>query len=243
MKTTEKKFEAFKSEILRRAKAVNACAPEYKRALQSGSFRELMTVIKNNFHFACRQNVIDSELIELYKSEFSENGIFCNVDVSSGFLLASGTATVKAYGTANVEASGTATVEAYGTATVKAYGTATVKAYGTATVEASDSATVEAYGTATVKAYGTATVKAYGTATVKASGSATVKASGSATVKASGSATVEASDSAYVTSYCAIECKLSDNAIHRIRESNVIRYVSDSIKFEKVETHNCASVN
>ncbi len=70
-------------------------------------------------------------------------------------------------------------------------------------------------------------------ATVKAYGSATVEAYGSATVKAYDSATVEAWDNAYCTSYSTIECKLSDNAIYRVRSSNIVYYASDDIKFEK----------
>ena len=41
-------------------------------------------------------------------------------------------------------------------------------------------------------------------------------------------------DNAYISSYSIIECKLNENAIHRIRESNTIRYASDKMKFEKV---------
>lgn len=70
-------------------------------------------------------------------------------------------------------------------------------------------------------------------ATVRACDSATVKAYGSATVKAYGRATVEACDSAYCSSFFAIECKLSDNAIYRVRSTNTVYYASDDIKFVK----------
>ena len=150
----EKRFENFKSEILKRAKKANACRPEYGKACSSETFSELMQVIKDNFNFATQFRVIEPEIIEMYIDEFNANQIYCNMDVSSGFMLAYGSATVKAY----------------------------------------DSATVEAYGSATVEAYG----------------------------------------SVYVTSYWIMECKLYNNAIYRIREKNVIRYASDSVKFEKV---------
>jgi hypothetical protein len=165
-------FNEFKKEILRRAKEANACADEYRRAYRSNDYSELIQVIKDNFNFAVIRKVIDPSLIEAYKDEFNANQIYCNVDVTSGFLLA--------------------------------WGNATVKAWGNATVEASDNATVKAWG--------------------------------NATVKASVNATVEASDNAYTTSYCIIECKLSGDAIYRIRESNTIRYASDNIRFEKVKT-------
>ena len=102
-----------------------------------------------------------------------------------------------------------------------------------ATVKAFDSATVEACGNATVEACDSATVKAYGNATVKAFDSATVKAFDSATVKAYDSVTVEANGNAYCTSYSVIECKLSDNAIYRLRSTNTIYFASDEIKFNK----------
>ena len=73
-----------------------------------------------------------------------------------------------------------------------------------------------------------------GSATVKACGSATVKACGSATVKAWGSATVKAYGSAYCTSYLLIECKLSDNALYRVRSINTVYYANDNIKFQKL---------
>ena len=150
-------FNDFKNEILRRAKEADACSGEYRRAYQSNGYSELMQVIKDNFGFAVRYNVIDPSLIETYKDQFNANQIYCNVDAGSGFLFASDNATVRAWGNA--------------------------------TVEASDNATVEAWG------------------------------------------------NAYVTSYYVIECKLRDNAIYRIRESNTVRYVSDNINFEKVSAH------
>lgn len=150
-------FNDFKNEILKRAKEAGACSGEYRRAYQSNDYSELMQVIKDNFDFAVRRNVIGPSLIETYKDQFNANQIYCNVDASSGFLLASGDATVEAWGDATVRASGNATVEAWG--------------------------------------------------------------------------------DAYVTSYYVIECKLRDNAIYRIRESNTVRYVSDNINFEKVSAY------
>ena len=97
-----------------------------------------------------------------------------------------------------------------------------------------DNATVKACGNATVEAWGNATVEAYDNATVKTYGNATVKAYGNATVEAWGNATVEAWGNAYVSSYVIVECKLSGNAIYRIRRDNIIRFASDSLKFEKI---------
>ena len=56
----------------------------------------------------------------------------------------------------------------------------------------------------------------------------------SAMVKAYDSATVKAWGSAYCTSYLLIECKLSDNALYRVRSTNTVYYANDSIKFQKL---------
>ena len=79
-----------------------------------------------------------------------------------------------------------------------------------------------------------ATVQAWGSAKVEAWGSAKVWACGSATVQAWGSAKVRAWGNAYITSYSSIECSLSDKVIHRIRETNTIRFASDELKFERI---------
>lgn len=96
-----------------------------------------------------------------------------------------------------------------------------------------DNATVEAWGNAIVEACGNATVKARGNATVEACDNATVKACGNATVEACSNATVEACDNAYCTSHCIIECKLSNNAIYRVKSTNTVYYSSDNINFIK----------
>ena len=193
-----KDFETFKQEILRRAKKANACVPEYKKAYTAIDFASLIEIIKNNFYWACSKGVIDSNIIKDYEEEFNAEKVYCNVDTSEGYLLASGSATVRAYDRATVEAYDRATVEAYDRATVEASGSATVRASGSATVEASGSATVRAYGRATVEASGSATVEAYD------------------------SATVEAYDRAYIQSYLQIECQIKDNAIYRVVSTNEI---------------------
>ena len=148
-----KQFEEIKKEILERAHNARACTIQYKRAYQSENLETLCNVIKDNFWWCCRNNVLDGELIDKYKKIFSDNKIYHNVSIKSGFLLASGNSTV--------EASGNSTVKAYDNSTVEASGNSTVKASGNSTVEAYDNSTVQAYGNSTVKAFGNSTVKAY----------------------------------------------------------------------------------
>lgn len=146
-------FEEIKNEILERARKARACSGQYKRAYQSENIETLCDVIKDNFWWCCRNDVLDGELIDNYGEIFSENKIYHNVSVKNGFLLVSGNSTVKAYGNSTVEAYDRSTVEAYNNSTVKAYGNSTVNAYDRSTAEAYDNSTVEAYDNSTVEAY------------------------------------------------------------------------------------------
>ena len=145
-----KQFEEIKKEILERAHNARACTIQYKRAYQSENLETLCNVIKDNFWWCCRNNVLDGELIDKYKKIFSDNKIYHNVSIKSGFLLASGNSTV--------QASGNSTVKAYDNSTVQASGNSTVKAFGDSTVNAFGNSTVEAYGNSTVEASGNSTV-------------------------------------------------------------------------------------
>ena len=99
-----KQFEEIKKEILERAHNARACTIQYKRAYQSENLETLCNVIKDNFWWCCRNNVLDGELIDKYKKIFSDNKIYHDVSIKSGFLLASGNSTVKASGNSTVKA-------------------------------------------------------------------------------------------------------------------------------------------
>ena len=212
-----KQFEEIKKEILERAHNARACTIQYKRAYQSENLETLCHVIKDNFWWCCRNNVLDGELIDKYKKIFSDNKIYHNVSIKSGFLLASGNSTV----------------EASGNSTVKAYDNSTVKAYNNSTVEAYDNSTVKTYNNSTVEAYDNSTVKAYNNSTVEAYNNSTVEAYNNSTVEAYNNSTVEAYDNSYINCRSTIECVLKDNSIVRKWDTNTIQYVSDNLKFEK----------
>lgn len=153
--TDKETFEEIKREILRRAPVTHACKEQYRRANESETMAELCQVIKDNFWWACRHQVIDTALLTRYEQAFAENDIYVNVNVNTGYLLCD---------YATVWACGNATVWAYGNATVEACDNATVRSYDNATVHAYDNATVEAYGNSMVRARGNTTVEAYGNA-------------------------------------------------------------------------------
>ena len=154
------RFEELKTEVLRRAKTAYACTSEYTRAEDAATLTGLMSVIKDNFHFATGKGVICPSLIKEYENEFNANEIYRNTDVERGFLLC-------------------------------------------------DNATVVARGNATVVARGNAAVVAWGNASVVARGNS------------------------YVSSYTLLDCKLSDNAIYRVRRTNTLIFASEDIRFEK----------
>ena len=122
------------SEVLAIAKEGSACTSEYRRAAESTDMASLAEVLRDNFRWCCENDLLTADTITRWG--LRAHGITCNEDVSSGYCLASGSATVRAYGSATVRASGSATVEAYDSATVEAYDSATVIAYGSAYIHA-----------------------------------------------------------------------------------------------------------
>ena len=149
-----KRFKELKEEILRRAHEARACREEYGRAYKAETLDDLMQVVRDNFRWCTDNNIVDGALIDAYKEEFNAGKIWHNESsITEGFMLATGSASVKAYYSASVKAYDSASVEAYDSASVKAYYSASVKAY--------DSASVEAYGSASVEAYDSAYVYSF----------------------------------------------------------------------------------
>ena len=107
------RFEKFKDIILNKAKEESACKGQYQRALKSGTFEDLISIIKDNFQWSINHKIIDPILIKEYKQEFNGNGIWCNENICNGFLLATGNAIVRATGNATVEAYGNAYIYSY----------------------------------------------------------------------------------------------------------------------------------
>ena len=207
-------FKQIKEEILRRAKSASACAGQYKRALEAQSLEELAQVIKDNFDWFVYDRVLDTKIIGEYREEFASVGIYANESCNDGYVVID----------SEVEnISGNAIAILHGNATVnRVCGNATVnRVYDNATVnEVYDNATVnEVYCNATVnEVCGNATVN-------RVCGNATVnRVCGNATVnEVYDNATVNmVYDNAYISVYSYIECKISGNAIMRVRSENKI---------------------
>ena len=204
------RFEQFKKELLARAKAADACAVQYSRALHAETADALLAVVRDNFNWAVRNDVLTGEFIDAWKDEFAAGRIWHNCDVENGFLLATEGRFV-ARGNSSVEAWGNSSVEARGNSSVEAWGNSSVVARGNSSVEARDNSSVVAWGNSSVEAWDNSSVEAWGNSSVVAWGNS------------------------YTTSYNVIECKLNEHAIHRIRKTNTIRYADKDMKFELVE--------
>ena len=126
------------SEVLAIAKERSACTSEYRRAAESTDMASLAAVLRDNFHWCCKNGLLTPDTITRWR--LRDHGIACNEDVSSGYCLASDNATVIASDNATVRVSGSATVEAYGSATVRACDSATVIAYDSAYIYAPNGA-------------------------------------------------------------------------------------------------------
>ena len=120
-------FEEIKQEILERAHKANACKEQYGRAYKSKCIEELCEVIKDNFHWCCINSVLDGELIDKFKDTFSENKIYHNVSVNTGYLYASGSATVEAYDSAYINCHSTIECVLLNKAIVRRWDTNTIQ--------------------------------------------------------------------------------------------------------------------
>jgi len=136
-------FQEFKTEILKRAKAKDACTDEYKKAYKSESFSELFTAIAANSNWCCRNTVIDVALLNQVGLKIChENNFWVNESSNKGFLIAD---------SATVRASGSATVRAWGSATVEAWDSAYIDSRNSIEHKISDKVILRYYNTNIIK--------------------------------------------------------------------------------------------
>ena len=244
------KFEQFKNELLARAKAADACAEQYSRALHAETMVSLLAVVRDNFRWAVRNDVLTGEFIDKWKDEFATGRIWHNCDVEDGFLLAAegrfvaygnssvvaqDNSSVVAYGNSSVVAQDNSSVVAQDNSSVEAYDNSSVVAQGNTSVEAYDNSSVVAWGNSSVVAWDNSSLEAYDNSSVVARDNSSVVAYGNSSVVARDNSSVVAYGNSYTTSYDVIECKINEHAIHRIRKTNTIRYADKDMKFELVE--------
>ena len=138
------RFEQFKNELLARAKAANACAEQYSRALHAETMDSLLAVVRDNFRWAVRNDVLTGEFIDEWEDEFATGSIWHNHNVENGYLLAT---------EGRFEARGNSSVEARGNSSVVARGNSSVVAWDNSSVVAWDNSSVEARGNSYTTSY------------------------------------------------------------------------------------------
>ena len=155
------RFEQFKNELLARAKAADACAEQYSRALHAETMDSLLAVVRDNFCWAVCNDVLTGEFIDEWKDEFAAGSIWHNCNVENGYLLAT---------EGRVVAWGNSSVEAWGNSSVVARDNSSVVAWGNSSVEARDNSSVVAWGNSSVVAWGNSSVEAWDNSSVVAWG-------------------------------------------------------------------------
>ena len=144
-KTNMKKFNQFKSEILKRAKEVNACITQYQRAYKSENFDQLFQVIKDNFFYCCNTKIIDPDLIESVKEEAKECGIYHNESATNAYILGSDNCTILGSDNCTILGSGNCIIKGYGNCTIKGYDNCTIEGSGNCIIKGYDNCTIEGY--------------------------------------------------------------------------------------------------
>ena len=96
----------------------------------------LLAVVRDNFRWAVRTDVLTGEFIDEWKDEFATGNIWHNSDVENGYLLATegrfeacGNSSVVAWGNSSVVAWGNSSVEAYDNSSVVAWGNSYTTSY------------------------------------------------------------------------------------------------------------------
>jgi len=181
-----KTFETFKDYIVKNAKKNNACAIEYKKALQSTNYQELLKVITNNLNWCHSKELINAEILSnVPKDELLNANIYVN---EVGVIQKDGlyhyfNSTSKHYDSSTSKHYDSSTSKHYGSSTSKHYDSSTSKHYDSSTSEHYDSSTSEHYDSSTSKHYDSSTSEHYGSSTSKHYDSSTSEHYGSSTSK------------------------------------------------------------
>jgi hypothetical protein len=206
METQLMTFEEFKKYIVSGAKEKGACAEEFKRALSSTDWAELLTVIKDNANWCYVEQLTPIDIMrKLPKDVLRANGIYVdeqNIEQREGFAIYFSStsehydsSTSEHYGSSTSKHYDSSTSKHYGSSTSKHYDSSTSEHYGSSTSEHYDSSTSEHYGSSTSEHYGSSTSKHYFSSTSKHYGSSTSEHYFSSTSKHYGSSTSEHYDS------------------------------------------------
>ena len=211
METGTTRFEELKKEILIRAHKAEACREQYGRAYGAETLDALMEAVRDNFGWCCENDVLDGDIIDRYKAEFNAGNIWHNeARVTDGMLLLENSS-------AELLGNSSAVLRENSSAVLRENSSAVLRGNSSAVLWENSSA--ELWGNSS--------------AVLWENSSAVLRGNSSAVLWENSRA--ELWGNSYGISYSIKECKLHDHAIYRIRETNEVRYVDESIRFVKVE--------
>ena len=156
-------FNELKEDVLKRAKAANACTDEYKRAYKAETKEELLQVIVDNVIWCYQNKMLDTPyMLEHFIDLFDQFGIYATghhcIENKNTILIGDSSATIETWDSSSATiktcGSSSATIKTWdsSSATIETCGSssATIKTWGSssATIKTwdSSSATIETWG-------------------------------------------------------------------------------------------------
>jgi hypothetical protein len=210
-----KTFETFKNYIVTKAKELNACEEQFKKAYKSENYQELLKVITDNANWCYSNKLVNTEILaNVPDEELVEANIYVNKQN-----------VIQEEGLAYYYSS---TSEHYDSSTSKHYDSSTSEHYGSSTSKHYDSSTSEHYDSSTSKHYDSSTSEHYGSSTSKHYDSSTSEHYDSSTSEHYGSSTSEHYDSSYATQYEIKKETVNCRAIVRERSTGNVYFKKDA---------------
>ena len=158
-------FETFKAEILNRAHEKNACIVEYRKANKSQNHQELCDVIKHNWVWLCKEDVINGEIIDKYAHLFESCNIVHNRNICDGewYVYLDGDSSYSIIGNVGGEcyAKNNVLVTAFGEINIIGRNKAIIEANDNVEVDCSENCRVTAYGNSKILCHGICHVEGY----------------------------------------------------------------------------------
>jgi len=148
------RLKELKGELLERALMC-----EDEELDKAKTIKEIIDIVKFDFPIACVTGLIDEDLIASFKKEFNANNIYCNENVSKGFLLVT-SGEHEAKGEVKAVVTG-GTLIALDNVLVYSYENSIVMAFDKAKVMAHCTTKTSLWGEAEAEAFGMAIVEAY----------------------------------------------------------------------------------
>ena len=230
------RFNELKKEILRRAHEARACSAEYGRAYRAETLDDLMQVVRDNFHWCSRNNVVDGALIDAYKEEFNARKIWHNESIiTEGFMLMDGNSRGVLYGDSRGEFYGDSRGVLHGNSRGEFYDNSRGVLHGNSRGEFYDNSRGVLYGDSRGVLHGNSRGEFYDNSRGVLYGDSRGEFYGDSRGEFYDSSRGVLHGNSYAISYSIKECELYDQAIYRIVNSNEVRYADENMKFVKVE--------